>query len=100
MYHAFFAKLKNYYNNPTDFVDKRLWFDDLTELKAAIEPDKVRHYVQKGIFAEDLNYRRYTPLLFSLLNSVYDDRVKGVIDGLSNIKPLPLEGNESDNFTT
>ena len=59
-YHKFFNKLKQYDNNPNDFVDKKIWYDDFIALKKNFLEDAYSFYQNSLIFAEDSMYHRYT----------------------------------------
>ncbi|USN56717.1 MAG: hypothetical protein H6766_06980 [Candidatus Peribacteria bacterium] len=100
IYHDYFAKLQTYDRDPSSFVDKRLWVDDFTSVAGAIDPDTYNYYLQQSIFAEDLNYHRYTPLLLSILQGVHDDRVAGALSDMGGLEALPLAGDASDDFVS
>jgi len=49
-YNQFFTKVRSYYNNPTDFVDKTIRYDDFIGLKKYFIPENTKYYVNSMIF--------------------------------------------------
>lgn len=66
-YHNFFKKLQEYDKNPSDFIEKKIWYDDFIALKKNFLDDAYNMYQNKLIFAEDLMYHRYTNFLVNIL---------------------------------
>lgn len=79
-YISYFDKLQNYNSNPWNFVDKKFWYDDFINIEASYSSDKVRYYLNKFIFLEDLSYHRYTKLLFNIMNIDYLWEIKKKIN--------------------
>lgn len=72
-YHNFFQKLKKYSENPSQFVDKKIRYDDFIALQNNFLQEANSLYKNKNLFIEDLIYHRYTNLLF---NTLQDDNTK------------------------
>lgn len=66
-YTYFFTKLKNYKNNPSNFVSKKIWYEDLIALKKYFYSGDMDWYLNKMIFSEDLWYNRLSWLLLQLM---------------------------------
>lgn len=49
-YNQFFAKVKSYDSNPTDFVDSTIRYDDFIGLKKYFIPENTKYYANKMIF--------------------------------------------------
>lgn len=75
MYEKFFEKLKKYSGNPTNFVEKKIRYDDFMALKKSFLSDSYRLYINKLLFAEDLMYHRYTNLFASILQSDHETEI-------------------------
>ena len=82
-YHTFFNKLKQYDNNPTDFVDKKIWYDDFIALKKNFLEDAYKFYQNSLIFAEDSMYHRYTNFFAHILQKDQDWNNQELISDLS-----------------
>ncbi|MEF2175404.1 MAG: hypothetical protein V3575_02935, partial [Candidatus Absconditabacteria bacterium] len=79
-YISYFERLENYHSNPGEFVDKKFWYDDFINIEKSYSDDKVRYYLNKFIFLEDLSYHRYTKLLFNIMNIDYLGEIKKKIN--------------------
>lgn len=67
-YVAFFEKLKQYHNDPTAYIGNKVWYDDFIDQQASFNKTNLPNYINKFLFAEDLAYHRYNPLLIDLRN--------------------------------
>lgn len=68
-YISFFEKLKTYYANPSAYVWDKMRYDDLIDQQESFNDNNLTSYLNKFLFAEDLAYHRYNPLLIDLLNN-------------------------------
>lgn len=66
-YINFFSKLKTYTENPSNFTEKKIWYDDFIAQQNNFLEEVLPLYLNKLIFAEDLSYSRLTDLLFNTL---------------------------------
>lgn len=71
-YNDFFEKVRTYTDNPTDFVDKTIWYDDFIGLKKYFIAENTKYYTNGMIFSEDIGYHRFTPLLLDTLTSEHN----------------------------
>jgi len=83
-YNQFFTKVRSYYNNPTDFVDKTIRYDDFIGLKKYFIPENTKYYVNSMIFWEDIGYHRFTSLLLDTLTSEHNSDTLDIGDDLAS----------------
>lgn len=91
-YTNYFNKLRTYANDPWNFVDAKIWYDDFSALKRYFTPDNLQYYVNKHIFAEDAAYQRFSKLFMDILQwkrnqniaSLWSDLSNGIASNLSN----------------
>lgn len=62
----FFKKLKKYNESPKDFVWESMWYDDFIAQKKGFLDENFPYYRNRVMFAEDLWYQRYSPLMKKL----------------------------------
>ena len=62
-YLDFFDKVENYNKNPVDFIWDRMWYDDFIAQKEGFLNENYWYYRNRVMFAEDLWYQRYSPLM-------------------------------------
>jgi hypothetical protein len=77
-YKFFFQKLRKYYEDPLAYVSRRIWVDDFVKLKKSYDSSKLLGYINNFLYAEDLSYHRFAPILASLMQtwqSIYDSQV-------------------------
>jgi hypothetical protein len=67
MYDKFFKKLKKYQDDPKEFIEKKIWYDDFIALNKNFLQETYQLYKNKVVFAEDLIYHRYTNFLVDIL---------------------------------
>ncbi len=79
-YWAFFDKLRDYSSNPTDFVDRKFWFEDFTMLQNFFNEDNLSYYLNNFVFLEDIAYHRYTYLMYEILQWNYRDYIKDKVN--------------------
>ena len=63
---GFFAKVKKYDSNPGEFIWKSIRYDDFISQKKTFLSNNFPYYRNRIMFAEDLWYQRYSPLMKSL----------------------------------
>jgi hypothetical protein len=72
-YNTFFTKVKSYYENPTAFIDKAIWYEDFIGLKKYFIPENTKYYTNSMIFSQDIGYHRFNNLLLNLLKGEHND---------------------------
>ena len=78
-YKVFFDKLETYHTNPSNFVSDRLWYDNFITLKDSFLTQDIPYYTAPFVFAEDINYHRFTPLLLELMQQNHNDIVQDTL---------------------
>jgi hypothetical protein len=81
-YTTFFNKIKSYTNNPADFIDQAIWYDDFIGLKKYFIKENSKYYLNSIIFAEDIGYHRYTSLLLDTLKQEHTSEALDIGDQL------------------
>lgn len=89
-YEKFFQKLKKYHEEPDNFIEKKIRYDDFIALQNNILEENYKLYTNKLVFAEDIAYHRYTDLL---VNTLQNESTKEKAD---LIKGLPIEWTNSE----
>ena len=84
-YVAFFEKLKQYHNNPTAYIGDKVWYDDFVDQQASFNKTNLPSYINKFLFAEDLAYHRYNPLLIDLRNKKNNKKTSDLTQNLANL---------------
>ncbi|MEI6118609.1 MAG: hypothetical protein WCP92_05285 [bacterium] len=72
-YNDFFTKVKSYYEHPTAFIDKAIWYEDFIGLKKYFIPENTKYYTNSMIFAQDIGYHRFNNLLLNILKNEHND---------------------------
>jgi hypothetical protein len=83
-YNTFFTKVKSYYTNPTQFIDKAIRYEDFIGLKKYFIPENTKYYVNNIAFAEDIGYHRYTNLLLNIMKGEHNDSSLAIGNDLNN----------------
>lgn len=83
-YHQFFTKLKRYASNPGDFVAKKIWYDDLVQMKQTFLHDNVGYYANNFLFAEDMAYKRQTNLMVDVMQESHERVVQDTLGELAD----------------
>ncbi len=78
-YISFFDKLKIYNNNRSNFVAKKVWYDDFILLKQTFSKQLFDSYLNQILFSEDLNYHRFTNTFLSFLQWEYEKNINNMI---------------------
>lgn len=84
-YKEFFAKVKKYDKNPGEFIWDAMWYEDFIAEKKWFLNENYKYYRNKIMFAEDLWYQRYSPLMKSLFNTEYTDNSAKILDDLKEV---------------
>ncbi len=80
-YKSFFQKLKNYYTNPTDFVDTKIWYDDMIANKNYFYQEALWSYINNFIYSEDIWYHRFTNLLLKMVQWSQNEEISWLLSG-------------------
>lgn len=83
-YKKYFARLKTYNDNPTNYVEKKIWYDDFINMKNSFANQNLPYYLSNFVFLEDLAYHRYNTLMLSLFNQSYTDSLQNEILNFSD----------------
>ncbi len=84
-YTKFFAKIRKYVEDPNKFIWDAMWYEDFIADKEWFLNENYKYYRNKIMFAEDLWYQRYSPLMKSLFNTEYTDNSTKIIDDLKEV---------------
>ena len=84
-YIAFFEKLKQYNVNPTTYIGNKIWYDDFIDQQASFNTLNLPNYINKFIFAEDIAYHRYNPILIDFFNKKNNQRTQTITQNLWNL---------------
>jgi len=84
-YLAFFEKLKQYNTNPIAYIGNKVWYDDFIDQQASFNKLNLPNYINKFIFAEDIAYHRYNPVLIDFFNKKNNQRTQTITENLSNL---------------
>lgn len=84
-YVVYFQKLKSYYQNPSSYVGDRVWYEDFIDQKGSYNDLNLVSYMNKFLFAEDLAYHRYNPLLIDFLNQKESQKKDELMGWLANL---------------
>ena len=66
-YKDYFEKLREYWDNPSSFVDKAIWYEDFIGNAKYFNDNSLNAYLNNFIFAEDIWYHRYSDLMIKVL---------------------------------
>jgi hypothetical protein len=84
-YFAFFEKLKQYNANPIAYIGNKVWYDDFIDQQASFNKLNLPNYINKFIFAEDIAYHRYNPLLIDFFNNKNNNKTQNLTQSLANL---------------
>ena len=84
-YVIYFQKLKSYYQNPQAYIGDRVWYEDFINQKKSYNDLNLVSYMNKFLFAEDIAYHRYNPLLIDLFNTKESDKKNDLIGDLASM---------------
>ncbi len=80
-YLSFFTKLKNYSTNKSNYVWKKIWYEDLIANKQYFLSHLIKNYINNFIFIDDISNKRITN---SMLNLMKDEHTNSVNKLLRN----------------
>ena len=75
-YNKYFQKLKKYFNNPSDFVNKEFYMDNFVSQSKSFNNWMLRFYLNKLIFWENLISKKISPLLLKFFTNQNKDELK------------------------
>ena len=84
-YRAYFNKLKDYAQNPWEFIDKSIWYEDMIANKKYFFADGLGSYINNFLFAEDIGQKRYSDLMVKIMQWTYNDVVVDITNGMGEV---------------
>jgi len=81
-YHRFFAKLKKYVADPSTYVARKMWYDDIIQMKQTFLHEQVPYYSNNFLFTEDIGNNRLTNLMLDVMRESHNDIVENALDAL------------------
>lgn len=88
-YHKFFEKIKKYKADPSGFIWDDIWYEDFIASKNWYLEDNLQFYQNKMLFAEDLDYQRYNPLMLKIFQASQNEKIVGMMEDLAtSVKDL------------
>ena len=75
-YDRFFDKVREYKTNPSWYIVNKIRYDDFIDQKQSFNSIALPYYINKFLFAEDIAYHRYNPLLIDILNQSHNESMK------------------------
>jgi len=97
-YLDYFAKLRSYQANPEWYIGKKIWYDDFRAYAETLNPDFIGYYINKFIFAEDINYKRFHGLLFDLFNADHNANVDALFNTPIQFESGPFYADSAQDF--
>ena len=82
---VYFQKLKTYHQNPSNYAGDRVWHEDFIDQKESYNDLNLVSYMNKFLFAEDIAYHRYNPLLIDFLNDKESQKTHDLVSGLASL---------------
>lgn len=99
-YNNFFEKVKSYYNNPTNFINKAIRYEDFIWMKKYFIPENTKYYVNSLTFTEDIGYHRFTNLMLNIMKDEHNESAikvgKDLNDGLQDTDDPDLQAYAQD----
>jgi len=90
-YHKYFQKLKKYATNPSDFVDKKFYYDNFVTLGESLNTDVVKLYLNKLIFAENLISGKISPLLLEYFDRQNKQQMENIVKDTKQVNSDPID---------
>lgn len=84
-YDRFFDKVRDYKNNPSWYIGNKIRYDDFIDQKQSFNSIALPYYINKFLFAEDIAYHRYNPLLIDILNQSHNESMKSLVSNNSSL---------------
>lgn len=98
-YQNYFDKLRKYSNDPSKFIGKNIWYDDLIANKHYFYKEALGSYINNFLFAEDLGYHRYSDLMVKIMQESHNDMISELLSGFDGADELQ-KATESMNTPT
>ncbi len=87
-YIDFFEKIKRYVKNPEWFVWDSIWYDDFVAQKKWFLNENFPYYRNRIMFAEDLWYQRYSPLMKKMFRWEQTENALDIVSELEDATDL------------
>ena len=58
---------------PQEFVAQKMWYDNFIVDQQTFNPQNLQFYLNKIIFAQDINYHRFSDLMLSLFQTLFSE---------------------------
>ncbi len=87
-YLDFFDKIKTYVKNPEWFVWDSIWYDDFVAQKKWFLSENFPYYRNRIMFAEDLWYQRYSPLMKKMFRWEQTENALDIVSELEDVTDL------------
>ncbi len=87
-YDNYFDKLRDYSSEPSEFIGKSIWYDDLVANKQYFYNEAINSYVNNFMFAEDIWHRRYTDLMVKLMQWAHNDMIAELLEWFDGMEEL------------
>lgn len=84
-YINYFLKLKSYATNPQQYIGTGIWYDDLIDQKQSFNTTAFPYYLNNFLFAEDIAYHRYNPLLVDIYNGLHNNNITSIVNKVSSL---------------
>jgi hypothetical protein len=90
-YKMYFDKLKQYAQDPSKWVAKGLWYEDILHQKQTVNDDNFQKYLNNYVFGEDLMYNRYTNLMVDVYQALHNSGVVEILTWYNDQVSTTLE---------
>ncbi len=87
-YKDYFNKLKKYAEDPSNFIWKNIWYDDIVANKQYFYSEALWSYINNFLFAEDIWYKRYSDLMIKIMQGSHNDMISGLLEWFSGANEL------------
>ena len=86
-YKDYYEKLREYWDNPSSFVDKAIWYEDFIGNTRYFNDNSLNAYLNNFIFAEDLWYHRYSDLMVKVLQWQRNKEMSEFLEEFNEVFP-------------
>ena len=93
-YNRFFGKIKKYVQDPNNFIWDSIWYDDFVAQKEWFLSENLPYYRNKIMFAEDLWYQRFSPLMRNIFRWEQSENAINIVTELEKATNLNFSGKE------
>ncbi len=87
-YLDFFIKVRNYAKDPEWFIWDSMWYDDFISQKKWFLNENFPYYRNRIMFAEDLWYQRYSPLMKKMFRGEQTENALDIVSDLEDATDL------------